>query len=900
MSYSVGSRPQWRNSGLANPYPDVCIHELFTEVAQERTQQVAVDCNGKTLTYSELDFRSSRWARALQERGLGPDMLVGLCVGRSVDMVAALLAILKAGGAYVPLDPTHPKDRIGYILDDANVKLVLTEENLRDSFPLSRTDILTLDSLATSTALPSESTAEAPNPSNLAYVIYTSGSTGRPKGVQIEHRSMVNFLTSMRREPGFTENDILLAVTTLSFDIAGLEIYLPLLCGGRLAIATKEDAQDGRRLSELLRSSGATVMQATPATWRLLIESGWTGTPGLRILCGGEALPVELARELVKRSQSVWNLYGPTETTIWSSLYRVHGQEQHSVPIGRPIANTQLFVLDEKREQLGRGQAGELCISGAGIARGYLKRPELTAEKFIPDPFSGVPGARLYRTGDLARLGQEGEMEYLGRMDHQVKIRGYRIELGEIESVFEQHIGIRQAVVTAREEKPGDKYLAAYVVLANGARPSIAELREHLLRSLPDYMVPAAIIELAEIPLNTNGKVDRKALPPPAISHFTGTHDCVAPRNDTERKLVAMWEKILSIRPIGVTTSFFDLGGRSVLAAQLFMQISRAFHQDVPLAALFEAPTVEQLARRLRGPKDEFTYATIVEIHPVGSRVPFFCVHGGTGGTLFLHRLARTMGPDQPFYAFQPEGVDGGPITRRSIEEMAAHYIREMRKVHADGPYFIGGYCLGGNVAFEMARQLKEQGRKAALVAMFSAQLRFNRPPGERAFVPERRPEPRKKPRKRSLVGKIKSAVRWRAEDLFYKSRTIIHKTGCRVLNRAGISIPQSWRELYLVRALTVAEKNYHPQFFDGRIVLFRGAGLYDHDPGMGWSQLAREIEDCRIGTPEEQKTRRDILNDPLVEQVAARLSSLITPESPKKQVSPVSPQPKEEKRDAA
>ena len=902
MSYSVASRPFRPNGSPAFPYPEACIHELIAQTAQKRPQDIALACCGATLTYSELDFRASLWARTLQARGIGPDVLVGLCVGRSLDMVAGLLAILKAGGAYVPLDPTHPKERIEYILNDANVKLVLTEESLRNSLPRSQADVIALDSLSRSPALPSESALQKPTPSNLAYVIYTSGSTGRPKGVQIEHRSVVNLLTSIRSEPGFTERDVLLAVSTLSFDIAGVDMYLPLLCGGRIVIATKEDAQDGRRLAELLRSSGATIMQATPATWRLLIESGWSGKPEIRILSTGEALPIELARELVKRSRSVWNLYGPTETTIWSSLYQVRGQEQHSVPIGHPVANTQLHILDENRKPLGPGQVGELCIGGAGVARGYLNRPELTAEKFIPEPFSAVPGARLYRTGDLARLSPEGEMEYLGRMDHQVKIRGFRIELGEIESVLGQHHGIRQAVVVAREDKPADKYLAAYVVFEDGARPDIAELRAYLSQSLPDYMVPAAIVELAQVPLNTNGKIDRKALPPPAISDFTGAQEYVAPRSATERKLVTMWETVLNIRPIGIRTSFFDLGGRSVLAARLFMQISREFHQDVPLATLFKSPTIEQLAKKLGGPAGEFKHATLVEIHPHGSHVPFFCVHGGTGGTLFLHRLARAMGLDQPFYAFQPEGVDGGSITRKTIEALASHYVSEMRRIQPDGPYFIGGYCFGGSVAFEMAQQLKQQGTEAALVAMFSAQLRFNRPAGERAFVPERSPEPPKKPKTRSFAGKINGAMLWRAEKLFYQTRTLVQKNGCRALNKAGIPVPQSWRELYVVRALTAAEKKYHPKFLDGKVVLFRGAGLYDHDPGMGWSQLAREIEDCRIGTPDQQESRRDILNEPLVEQVAAKLSSFIDPESPRKQASAshIPPRSKEKEQDAA
>jgi amino acid adenylation domain-containing protein len=850
--------------------PELCVHQLFEETARRVPQSTAVICGDVSLTYAELDARSSQLARVLRDKGVCPDVLVGLCVERSAEMVVALLGILKAGGAYVPLDPAYPRDRTQYILDDAQVKVLVTQENLRDSLSATAAELVVLnDKLATGTA--SVEATALPTPCNLAYVIYTSGSTGRPKGVQIEQRSLVNFLLSMQREPGLSQEDVLVAVTTLSFDIAGLEIYLPLITGARLVVATRESTQDGRGLAKLLVSSGATIMQATPATWRLLVESGWSGKSDLRIFCGGEAVSPELARELVRRAQSVWNLYGPTETTIWSSVYRVLGNEERSIPIGHPIANTTLHVLGRERELLTEGTEGELYIGGDGLARGYFNRPELTAEKFVSDPFSNASGARMYRTGDLARRRADGNVEYLGRIDHQVKIRGFRIELGEIESVLEQHADVKQAVVVAREDRPGDKFLAAYFVSGTSKKPRVSVLREHLAQKLPDYMVPAAFIELQSFPTTPNAKVDRKALPAPQAADFSNG-EYIAPRNEVEQKLVAMWESILGISPIGVRTSFFDLGGRSILAARLFMQISRDFGKDVPLAALFEAPTIEQLAKRLRDDKADFKFQTVVEIHPSGLRPPFFCVHGGTGGTLFLHRLARSMGPDQPFYAFQPQGVDGGRIDRTTIEAMASNYVVEMRKIQPEGPYFIGGYCFGGNVAFEMAQLLHQQGSSAGLVAMFSAPLRFNRPQGERPYSPERlSPAPTSHVRK-TKFDKIKGAVRWRAEKLFYRSRTALHRIGCRAVNAVGVPVPQKWRELYIVRSLTAAEKNYRPRFLDGKLVIFRGGGLYDHDPGMGWSKLASEIEDCVIGTAAQQRTRRDILNEPLAEKVAAQL----------------------------
>jgi amino acid adenylation domain-containing protein len=852
-----------------------CVHQLFEETARRVPQATAVICGDASLTYAELDARSSKLAQVLREKGVKPDVLVGLCVERSAEMVVGLLGILKAGGAYVPLDPAYPRDRIQFILEDAHVQVLVTDESLRDSLFATGPELVMVDAEQSSEMAGAEVPVST-TPSSLAYVIYTSGSTGRPKGVQIEHRSVVNFLLSMQREPGLSEEDVLLAVTTLSFDIAGLEMYLPLITGARLVVATRESTQDGRSLASLLDDSGATVMQATPATWRLLVESGWSGKPDLRIFCGGEALSPELARELVKRAQLVWNLYGPTETTIWSSVYHVRGNEERSLPIGHPIANTTLYVLGNDRELVAAGTEGELYIGGDGLARGYFGRPELTAEKFVLDPFSNVRSARMYRTGDMARLRSDGNVEYLGRIDHQVKFRGFRIELGEIESVLEQHQGVKQAVVMAREDRPGDKFLAAYVVFGAGKKPAISDLREHLVQKLPDYMVPAAFVELQRFPMTPNAKVDRKALLAPQAADFSDRSEYVAPRNDVERKLTAMWEQILNIRPIGVRTSFFDLGGRSILAARLFMKISREFGQDIPLAALFESPTIEQLAKKLREEKADFKVHTVVEIHPSGSRPPFFCVHGGTGGTLFLHHLAHAMGKDQPFYAFQPQGVDGGRIERTTLEAMASHYVSEMRKIQPQGPYFIGGYCFGGNVAFEMAQQLQQQGSSAELVAMFSAPLRFNRRAGERAYAPERTQQVAKPDAKKTILGRLKGAMRWRAQRLFYRSTTIVHKAGCRAMNAFGIPIPQKWRELYIVRSLTAAEKKYSPRFLDGKLVIFRGGGLYDHDPGMGWSKLASDVKDCVIGSAAEQRTRRDILNEPLVERVATQLMRFI------------------------
>jgi len=453
----------WNDS--ATDYPkDSCVHKLFEAQVDRTPDAVAVVFEEEQVTYGELNRKANQVAHHLRTLGVGPDVLVGICMERSLEMIVGLLGILKAGGAYVPLDPMYPRERLAFMLVDARVSVLLTQERLLDVLPEHGAAVVCLDTSWEAIAREhKENLQSIAAGENLAYTIYTSGSTGKPKGVQITHRALVNFLYSMRQQPGLTERDVLLAVTTLSFDIAGLELYLPLIMGAKVVIITHEVAADGKQLIERLANSGATVMQATPATWRLLLEAGWQGSSQLRILCGGEALSRELADRLLTRSASVWNLYGPTETTIWSTVYKVKPAEA-SVPIGRPIANTQIYLLDSHLEPVPIGVPGELYIGGTGLARGYLHRPELTAEKFLPDPFSYEEGARLYRTGDLARYMSDGNIEYLGRLDNQVKIRGFRIELGEVEAVLGRHPGVRQSVVISREDRPGDKHLVAYVV----------------------------------------------------------------------------------------------------------------------------------------------------------------------------------------------------------------------------------------------------------------------------------------------------------------------------------------------------------------------------------------------------------------------------------------------------
>ena len=699
-----------------------CLHQLLEEQAGRRPESVAVEFEGHSLSYAELDKRSNQLARLLRKRGVGPDRLVGVCMERSLEMVVALLGILKAGGAYVPLDPAYPSDRIQYVLDDARVMLLLTQESLLASLPTTSAEIHCLD--PDWRALEHEDsgpvTAEA-KPENLAYVIYTSGSTGKPKGVQLEHRSVVNFLTSMRREPGMGADDVLVAVTTLSFDIAGLELYLPLLTGAKVVVASREATFDGRLLRQLLEHSGATLMQATPTTWRLLLESGWQGDHKLKVLVGGEALPLDLAHNLATRCGSVWNMYGPTETTIWSSVYRVEGTDETLVPIGRPIANTTFYILDGTRQPVVEGAVGELYIGGDGLARGYFERDDLTAEKFVPDPFSSQPGARLYRTGDLARYRQDGVVEFLGRIDHQVKLRGFRIELGEIETVLLEHPDVERVVVVAREDRPGDKRLVAYIVPKVGSDIDIPAIQTHLERIVPAYMVPSAFVKLGALPMTDNGKVNRRALPLPDWSRDEA-RDRKAPADQFELMLVRVWERVLGVSGIGVDDNFFDLGGHSLLAVRLLSEVEKVVGRKVPLASLFRGATVASQSKLLREGAEADPEPLVMEYQggqPGNS--PFFAIAAPGVRSLGYALLGRNLGENQPFYKLQAPGpvVDERPLNSGELCELAQQYIAGMRAVQPEGPYYIAAMCGGCQIAEQMILQLESQGQKVALFAIF-------------------------------------------------------------------------------------------------------------------------------------------------------------------------------------
>jgi amino acid adenylation domain-containing protein len=603
---------EWNDTGADYPQ-NQCVHQLFEAQVEQTPDAVAVVFEDQQLTYRELNARANQLAHHLQKLGVKPEVLVGLCVERSLEMVVGVLGILKAGGAYVPLDPGYPQERLVFMLENANVPVLLTTETLVSRLPDYQAQVVYLDDDWQEISQESDrNPISKVTTQDLAYLIYTSGSTGKPKGVQILHSALVNFLSAMRLSPGLTQADTFLSVTPLSFDIAALELYLPLIVGARVVVVSREVAADGTRLLERLASSGATIMQATPATWRMLLAAGWQGSESLKILCGAETLNRELAIQLRERGTELWNLYGPTETTIWSTAYKVDSQKSdfragEVISIGRPIANTQLYVLDQDQQPVPVGIIGELHIGGLGLARGYLNRPELTSETFISNPFNDVSTSRLYKTGDLVRYRPDGTLEYISRMDYQVKIRGFRIELGEIEALLNQHPGVRETVVLAQEKVQGDKRLIAYIVTDQKLAPSINDLRRFLKQKLPDYMVPSVFVPLEALPLTPNGKVDRNALPVPDYVCPDIDVAYVMPRNEVEQTIAKIWQDILGVKQVGIHDNFFELGGHSLLATQVISQMRKIFQVELPLRHLFEAPTVADQAftiQQKQGDKD--------------------------------------------------------------------------------------------------------------------------------------------------------------------------------------------------------------------------------------------------------------------------------------------------------
>jgi aspartate racemase len=845
---------EWNDTRRAYP-SDKCVHELIEAQAEATPEALAVAQEAHHLSYQELNTRANQLAQLLRQRGVGCDVPVAICLKRSLELTVALLAVLKAGGACVPLDPEYPKDRLAYILQDSRARVLITQPELNASLGQVDAEVLYLD--ASWKVLSGQSTQNLPlltQPENLAYIIYTSGSTGKPRGVLLMHRGLVNHGVASVDLYGIGRSDRVLQFSSISFDIAVEEIFPTWFAGATVVLRSDQMPLGGLDFLRWIKQQRITVLDLPTAYWHELVHELADSLENLPeqlrlVIVGGEKASASAYASWLKSGgrRVRWiNTYGPTEASVIVSSYEPDPAKPfpENLPIGRPIANVRLYVLDPDLQPVAVGEPGELHIGGPGVARGYLNHPERTAAKFIRDPFSQEADARLYKTGDMVRYLPDGNIEFQGRIDFQVKIRGFRIELGEIEAVLEKHPGIAQAVVTAREVN-GEKRLSGYIVsLPDAVKTS--ELRQHLKASLPEYMIPANFVFLKSFPLTPNGKVDRRALPAPEPSETITSEGYVAPRDEFESAMVRVWEQVLGKRPIGLHDNFFELGGHSLLAVRLVSRIEKQFGKKLTITALIQAPTVAGLVSMLKG--EDLSWSPLVRLQAGGSHPIFFFVHGLGGTVMRFHELARRMAPDQPFYCFQAQGFDGKLPCLTDVGQMADLYVEHLRATQPQGPYFLGGYSFGGLVAIEMARRLQAAQEDVRLLALVDTYL----PAATNS---------------QSLLGKF-FELSTEQKLAYFKKRSTRYVRGIK-RRIDSLSLPQAIKAVR--EACAVAEEGYKPQVYPGSVVLFRASekalrGL--DDPQAGWRKYASE----GIEVHEIDGDHGNILNEPQVRQLATQI----------------------------
>jgi len=828
---------------------------LFEAQVNQTPDARAAAFGTEFLTYGELNERANRLAHYLAACGVGPEVRVGVCLERSLDLLVGLLGVLKAGGAYVPLDPSYPADRLIYMLEDAAVPVLITQETLRASLPSCQAKTVCIDSdWSDIAACSGRNTERDILPDTVAYVIYTSGSTGRPKGAMIVHRGLSNYLLWAAKEYRGCAGNGVPVHSPIGFDLTVTSLFVPLVCGQHVSIVPQD--QGVGALGETLTSdTDWTLVKITPAHLDLLARQISPSTASGQVrtfVVGGEMLRGEsLAfwREHAPSTRIV-NEYGPTETVVGCCIYAFPASEAPDgpVPIGKPIANTQLHVLDEQGQPVPAETPGELYIGGTGVARGYLNQPALTASRFVPLSGLSDGSERLYRTGDGVQWRPDGNLEFLGRLDEQVKIRGYRIELGEIETVLAAHPGVLDTVVLAREDTPGDRRLVAYLVW-EGAPAEPAALRSYLKKKLPEYMVPAAIVTLQALPLTPNGKVDRKALPPPVVVAAPLLESSGCPVDPLELQIRYLWQDALGVPSIGLDDDFFELGGHSLQALVVVRRLEKMLSRDLPLSVMLRTRTIRQLSTLLRQDQEAPVASCLVRLRAGTERPPFYCVHGAAANVLYLEGLARHLSPDIPLYGIQSRGLDGLQQPLISAEEMAAHYIDEIRKVQPHGPYYLGGLSFGGAIAFEMAQQLHAQGEVAGLVALMDTNL-----PTWRSYIADRsalfdsRIYPFVSALERNFVTIRKAGVGASLRQFTRSIRPWLSRDEHR--NRAEIPDGLADTELLsptlerIWRANIAAADKYQPHMYPGRLTLFWATDWPTpsrNDARLRWADFAED-----------------------------------------------------------
>lgn len=832
----------WNNTQVDFP-AEKSLHVLFSETARAFPDNTAVRFGNSTLTYRALNEKASQFAYLLIEQGVKPGQRIGMAVERSLELMVTMLAILKTGAAYVPLDPLHPTDRLAFILDDSDCQVLIVSRSQQGRFTSPQRELVIETIWPTLANYP---TADPPVPSSgddLMYVLYTSGTTGRPKGVQTRQKGVVNVLLSVQKKPGLLPTDKTIALATVTFDLATVEIYTPLLAGAELILVDNATSRNGEQLADLVTTQGVTFIQATPATLRMLWEAGWRGSKKLVVISCAEALPMDLARKLMETCRSLWNFYGPTETTIYATGIQILPTDEF-ITIGRPIDNTQVYILDEQLRALPPGKAGEIGIAGAGLAKGYLNQAELTAEKFIDFPLADGKSVRLYRTGDLGRCDASGAIHYLGRIDQQVKIRGHRIEVAEIEHHLLKQAGVKNAVVIAREDTPGDQRLVAYIVPGQYISDQEAQIglwRQGIRQMLPDYMLPNNFVLLEALPVTANGKTDKKALPQPGTRVQTQP-PAALPQSKAEQVLATIWTDVFNLDTIDIDENFFDIGGHSLNAVQVMTRLEKVTGRRLPLSTLFEFPTIRKLAQLVEESQKPATSKSLVPIKPQGSKVPVYIIHGIGLNLLTFSGLIANTDPDQPIYGLQAKGLDGTEEPFDKMEAIAAHYITEILEHNPTGPYAIAGYSFGGYVAYEMAQQLTAMGKEIKMLAMFDTDARAlinHHTAMGRVIWKVGRQFPKLVWIGQSLIKRPLPTIAYQWEVLCTRMNSLLRVVG---VDRKSETNDEPAHLVYLMEKHEIAFQNYVLRPYTGTIDLFRAtARLYfiDDFHYLGWKDYA-------------------------------------------------------------
>ncbi len=862
---------EWNATGADYPRR-ACIHELFEAQAERTPEAIALEWETGRLTYREVNERANRIAHYLRTLGIGPEVPVAICLERSPELIVGVLAILKAGGAYVPLDPSYPQERLAFMLEDTAAPVLLTTRRLSGDLSSREIHPVFLDEVDAIVAdQPHADLIGAAHPDNAAYIIYTSGSTGQPKGVVVEHRNVVHSTWSrMARYPSGVDSFLL--VLSIAFDGSVAAIFWTLSAGGKLMLPPPGAEKDFVGLAHWIEKYRITHSISVPSLYNLLLTQPVSRLKSLRtVIIGGETCPpalVERHLELLDGAE-LHNEYGPTEGTVWATAYHCATPPAgRSVPIGRAVANVKLHVLDPSLKPLPVGVPGELYLEGEGIARGYHRRNELTAERFVANTLDGHSG-RLYRTGDLVRYLDDGNLEFLGRVDSQVKLRGYRVELGEIEAALRRNPAVAAAAVLCRQSETLQEHLVAYVVANADPAPSPRRLRRWLRDSLPDYMIPAHFIALDALPLTPNGKLDERALPRPDRSAAARQQGYAAPRDELERALVTLWEQAFGLQPIGACDDFFDLGGDSLVAAALFARVEHEFGRALALDVLLERPTVRLLAELLREKPAGDVASSAITIQSGDGTAPLFCLPGIGGNVMEFRALAQRLGPRQTVYGLRPAGLDDGRQPHESIADMAACAVAQMRAIQPHGPYALAGFSLGGLVAFEMGHQLRAAGESISLLALLDSRM----------WSPPVALSTRQKLRLH-WQNLYRSSNRGRWHYLRERLRLLWGRICRGNLGHAeddvimGLDLSPSSRQV--ARAHWRAWREYEPRVFDGALTLFvaqhhpdMSAAVDSHDPTLGWARWTTQSVDVHM----TNRAHAEVLRASELEILAAQLA---------------------------